>query len=229
MRKLLVFLVVLIALLVGLDIGGRALAESRAGEAIERQTRATAPAVTIHGFSFLVQAVAGHYSNITLTSSAVTAGPIDGINVTMQLYDVDFPLADALRGDTGQLTAAQARLTGAIADSQVSAALGQAGAVISAGPNGAIKVSGTASVAGRVVPVTAALVASFTAGVLRLDATDLEAAGLGVPNLAQLTKGLSLALPLTGLPFTVEAATLTASGSQLILTAIADNVRLAPA
>ncbi|MET3804510.1 hypothetical protein ABIB25_001505 [Nakamurella sp. UYEF19] len=226
MRKLLVFLVILIIVVVGIDIGGRAFAESKAGEAIAIQTGTTAPSVDIHGFSFLVQALRGKYSNITLTSSDVTAGPISGIGVTIDLYDVNFPIGDAVKGDTSNLTAAQAHVTGVIPDSQVTAALAQSGATISEGPGGAIRVAATVDIAGTRVPVTATLVPSFTAGTLRLDATNLTAAGVAVPNIAQLTRNLSLALPLKDLPFAVQAATLVSSGANLVLTASANDIRI---
>ncbi len=224
MRKLVIFLVVMLVLLVGVDLAGRAVAESKAGEAIANKTGTAAPAVHIHGFSFLVQAIPGHYSHISLNSSDVTAGPITGIAATVELYDVDFPLGDALKGDTSRLVAAQATLTGVLADSALTAALPQAGVTISPGTGGAIRVSTTATVLGRQVPVTADIVPSFRAGILHLDATGITAAGTTLPNATELTTKLSLELPLTGLPFTVGAATLTATGTDLVLTATATDV-----
>lgn len=226
MRRLLIFVVIVILLLVGIDIGGRALAESKAGEAIGTRTGTPAPAVHIHGFSFLVQALPGHYSNITLTSSDITVGPISGIGATMQLYTVDFPFGDAIKGDTTQLTAAQATLTAVITDAEIARAISQTGVTVSAGPGGAIRLSAGIAVAGRTVAVSADLVPSFASGVLRLDATGVSAAGIALPNVAELTRNLSLALPLGDLPFTVDAATLTASGPDLILTATANEVRV---
>jgi hypothetical protein len=231
-RKLLIFLVVLILLVVGVDIGGRAFAESKAGEAIATQTGTVAPSVHIHGFSFLAQALPGHYQNITLTSQDVAAGPITGIAATIELYDVDLPLGDALNGTASNLRAAQVRLHGEIPTSRISAAMTQTGVTITAGPGGAIRVGATVSVAGQQIPVTADLVASFSSGALHLDAKGLTAAGISLPsiaglNIADLARNLSLALPLRDLPFTVQAATLTASGTNLVLTAIANDVRIA--
>ncbi len=224
MRKLLILLAVLLLLVVGADIGGRAYAESKASDAIGAKSGTTAPSVVIHGFSFLAQALPGHYQNITLASSDVTAGPITGIDATIELYDVDFPLSDAVKGDTSSLTAAQATLRGVIGDSVITAAMGQKGVTLSAGSGGAIRASATISVGGQQVAVTADLVASYASGVLHLKANGLDAAGVTLPDVAQLTDGLSLSLPLKGLPFIVQAATLTASGSSLILTATANNV-----
>ena len=229
MRKLLISLFVLIVIVVGLDIGGRFYAESKASEAIGQQTGTAAPDVDIHGFSFLVQAIPGHYQHVTLTSHDVTAGPISGIAATIELYDVNYPLGDAIKGNSDNLTAAQATLTGVIPDSEVTAAMKQANVTISAGADGAIRLSTSISIAGHQIPVTADLVASYSDGTLHLDATGLTAAGISLSALTNLTKGLSLSLPLKDLPFTLDAATLTASGSNLILTASGNDVRVATA
>ena len=119
MRKLLIFVFVLIVIVVGLDIGGRYYAESQASKTIGEQTGTPDPAVDIHGFSFLVQAIPGHYQNVTLSSQDVTAGPITGIATTIELYDVHFPLGDAIKGNTDNLTAAHATLSGVVPGSSV--------------------------------------------------------------------------------------------------------------
>lgn len=223
---LLAVLLVLVLVVVGLDIGGRAFAESKAGETIATQTGTTAPDVTIHGFSFLAQALPGHYSQITVNSTDLKIGPVAGIAATVELYDVDFPLSDATKGNTSRLVAASATVKGVLSTTEVTRAIDRPGTAITAGPNGAIRLSSTVSVAGRSIPVTADLVASFDSGVLHLNATDLRAAGFALPDTADLTRDLSLALPLTGLPLQVDAATLTSAGSDLLLTANATNVRL---
>lgn len=229
MRKLVIFLGVLLVLVVGADVAGRAIAEARASEAIAGRTGIPAPSVDIHGFSFLVQAIPGRYTNISLASSDVTAGPITGIAATIELYDVDFPLGDAIRGETSNLTASSATVNGVIPDSALTSAIGRADTTVSAGPDGTIRLSTTVPVQGRSVPVTADLVASYDSGVLHLDATGLTAGGLPIPDVSQLTKQLSLELPLKDLPFTVEAANLRAYGTDLILTATANDVRIGSA
>jgi hypothetical protein len=228
-RKLVVFLGVLLVLVVGADVGGRAIAETRASEAIAGRTGLPAPSVDIHGFSFLVQAIPGRYSNISLASSDVTAGPITGIAARMELYDVDFPLGDAIRGDTSNLTAGSATVNGVIPDSALTSAIGRAGTTVSAGPDGTIRVSSAVGLEGQSIPVTADLVASYDSGVLRLNASGLTAGGLPIPEVSRLTKELSVELPLKNLPFTVEAANLRSSGTDLILTATANNVKIGSA
>ncbi len=228
MRKLLVLLAVLILLGVGADLAGRSLAESKAGESVARKTGTVAPAVDIHGFSFLAQALPGHYPQITLTSAGLTVGPVTGIATVVQLYDVTYPLADAVQGDTTRLTAGRATLNGTVPATVVAAVLtqtfGRPGVTISAGTDGSMRLGATASVAGRTVPVTAELTASFSGGVLHLTAGAVKAAGVAVPYLQQLARTLSVDLPLDKLPFRVTSATVSASGSDLVLTAAANDV-----
>jgi hypothetical protein len=225
-RKLVIALAVLLVLAVGADVAGRAIAESKAGEAIARKTGTSSTSVTIHGLSFLAQALPGHYSHISMSSPDLTAGPVTGIAATVELYDIDFPLSDALKGDTSQLTAGRAELIGTIPDSAITAALPQTGVTISAGKDGGVRLSTTVTVQGQPVPVTADVVASYRSGILHLDATGITAAGIALPNVAQLTRNLSLQLPLTGLPFTVETATVTAAGTNVLLSATARNITM---
>lgn len=229
MRKLLVFLVILIVLVVGADIAGRVIAQNKAATEISRQSGSATlgpTTVAIRGFSFLTQALPGHYQDITLQSSDVAVGPVTGIAATIELYDVQFPLSDALKGDTGNLVAGRVTLRGVLAASAVTSAIPQSGATVSAGTDGSIEVTAPVSIAGRSITVTADLLPSFSAGVLRLNAMNVRAAGISLPDVDSLTQNLSVALPLDKLPFAVDGATVTASGTDLVLSATAYNVRL---
>ena len=228
-RKLLVFLLIVVLLVVGADIAGRVIAQNEAATAISRQSGTATigrTTVAIHGFSFLAQAVPGRYQHITLTASDLTVGPVVGIAATIELYDGQFPLSDALQGNTDNLVTERATLRGEQATSAVTAAIPQSSAAISAGANGSIQVTAPVSISGRSITVTADLLPSFSAGVLRLNAMNVRAAGIPLPDVDALTRNLSVALPLDQLPFAVDGATVTSSGSNLVLTATAYNARL---
>ena len=228
-RKLLVVLLVLVVLVVGADIAGRAVAQNEAAAAISRQqgTAEIGPTkVGIHGFSFLAQALPGRYQHITLDAPDVTVGPVVGIATTIDLYDVGFPLSAALKGDTSELVAGRATLRGSMPTSAVTAAIKQSGATVSAGTGGSIQVTAPVSVLGRSVTVTADLLPSFSGGVLTMKAMNVRAAGIALPDVDQLADQLSVTLPLDTLPFEIAGATLTAEGSDLVLTATAYGVRL---
>lgn len=223
------FLFIVVLLVVGADIAGRVVAQNEAATAISRQSGTATvgrTTVAIRGFSFLAQAVPGRYQHITLTASDVVVGPVAGIAATMELYDVRFPLSDALKGNTGNLVAGRATLRGVLASTAVTSAIPQSGATISTGADGAIAVTAPVSIGGRTIPVTADLLPSFSAGVLRLNAMNVRAAGIPLPDVDSVTRQLSLTLPLDKLPFAVDGATVTSAGSDLVLTATAYDVRL---
>lgn len=229
MRALLITVLVLILLVVGADIAGRAIAESKAGEAIATQAHvSTAPDVSIHGFSFLAQALPGHYQKITVESGGIDLGPVPNVATVVDLYDVDFPLSDALDGDTTHLTAARADLRAAVPTASLATALQGQGITVSAGADGTIRLSATVKVAGRSVPVSADVTATFTGGRLHLAASAVKGAGVALPVSADvLARALSLDIPLTNLPVPITAASVSADGTGLIITAEAVNVSAA--
>jgi hypothetical protein len=82
-RKLVIWLVVVIALLVGLDFGARAFAESQAASQLQKRGFPTKPHVSIAGFPFLTQVITRHFGQITITSSNIPAGPITITSLTV--------------------------------------------------------------------------------------------------------------------------------------------------
>ena len=106
MRKFLIALIVLAALLLAADFGARAYAESRTADAVQAQLSLTAaPDVSIEGFPFLYHAVRGEYPQVIMTSSNIDNGPLPGIRAVLTLSQVTLPLRDAVSGDTSQLAA----------------------------------------------------------------------------------------------------------------------------
>jgi LmeA-like phospholipid-binding len=75
-RGWLITVVVIIAILVGVDFGARAYAESVVASKIEQQGLNTKPQVTIHGFPFLTQVASKDFRQVTIRASNVTDGPV---------------------------------------------------------------------------------------------------------------------------------------------------------
>lgn len=69
-------LVVIVAVLVGLDFAARAEAESVLASKIEQQGLTSKPDVTIDGFPFLTQVASKDFRRVTVTASNVSAGPV---------------------------------------------------------------------------------------------------------------------------------------------------------
>ena len=82
-RKALVWIIVVLALLVAADFGARAYAESVAATKLQQHGFPTKPHVSIGGFPFLTQVVTRHFSQITITSSNIPAGPLKITSMTV--------------------------------------------------------------------------------------------------------------------------------------------------
>jgi hypothetical protein len=75
-RIVVITVLVIVAVLIGLDFGARAVAESVMASKIEQQGLNTKPDVGIHGFPFLTQVASKDFREVTITASNVAAGPV---------------------------------------------------------------------------------------------------------------------------------------------------------
>lgn len=227
MRKWLILLVVLVLLVVGVDLGGRVFAESKAGEAIGARTGMTAVDVDIHGFSFLAQALPGNYSHITLTAPDQAVGTMTGLTTVLDLYGVRLPLSDAVRGDVNSLTADRADLKLTIPTATLGAALGYPGLTISPGAaDDEITMQIPVTVQGHRVNPKATFKAQVVGTNLRLAATSLEGVASS-PELDKVLSGISLDLPLTDLPVRITGASVAALPGAVQVSAQAEHVSVA--
>nr|WP_206039910.1 LmeA family phospholipid-binding protein [Rhodococcus sp. HNM0563] len=85
-RKLIYGLVVLVGLALLVDFGAAAWSEYRLSRALrEGGALESDPAVTIHGFPFLLQARNGHYENVEITADRVPTDMLGDITVEANL------------------------------------------------------------------------------------------------------------------------------------------------
>jgi len=75
-RKALIWILSILVLLVALDFGARAFAESEAATQIQKQGFPKKPNVSIAGFTLLTQIITRNFQQITITSSNIPAGPV---------------------------------------------------------------------------------------------------------------------------------------------------------
>ena len=109
MKRLIIGLIVLVGVLVGVDFGAAALAES----AVSRQMREQIglpddPDVRINGFPFLTQALTGRYSSIDLSAGRLRVGELQEVEVVAELRGVDAPLSEVLWSGPKSLRVAEA-------------------------------------------------------------------------------------------------------------------------
>jgi len=231
-RKFLVTLVVLAALLVAADFGARVYAESRTADAVQAQLgTATAPDVSIEGFPFIYHAVRGEYPQVILTASNIDNTLLPGIRAELTLSTVTLPLRDAMSSDPSNLAAQATSLQVLIPLTSLAAAL-QNDLTLSAAPDGSLAVSTTVTVAGQPFAVSGTATLTVADDTLTLTVGSLTAAGIDLTPVVQaaadaLAVGLSRSFALTGLPFTVTQAAVTVSGSDVVVTATTGPVHLA--
>jgi hypothetical protein len=72
----LVTIVVIVAVLLGLDFGARAVGESVIASKIQQQGLQSKPSVSIGGFPFLTQVASRDFSHVTISAVDVSAGPV---------------------------------------------------------------------------------------------------------------------------------------------------------
>ena len=231
-RKLVITVIILLALLVAADFGARAYAESRTADAIKAEVGTdVTPDVSIEGFPFLWHAVQGTYPQVVISATTTSADSIPGVRAVAELETVNLPLRDALAGSAANLTAQSANVRALIPLDSLAAALGRPDLTLSAGPDGGIVAAATLDVLGESIPVTGAATVSITNGRLMLTVEHLSAAGIDLTPVASaaadvLAGQLSTSLSLAGLPFAITDAVAAVRGTDLVLTVTTGAFRL---
>jgi hypothetical protein len=82
-RKWLIWIVVIVVVLVGLDFGAKAFAENKIASQIQSHGFAAKPSVSIAGFPFLAQVATRDIHQITISSSNIKAGPVTVTSLTV--------------------------------------------------------------------------------------------------------------------------------------------------
>ncbi len=85
LRTVTIVVIAVLVVLVGLDFGGRALAENIMASQIKDQGFPKKPNVSIQGFPFLTQVITRDFRDININSTNITEGPllISSVNATM--------------------------------------------------------------------------------------------------------------------------------------------------
>lgn len=221
MKRLIVGLVVLVGVLVGVDFGAAALAES----AVSRQMReqiglADDPDVRINGFPFVTQALAGRYSSIDVTADRLQVGELQEVEIVAQLRDVDAPLSEVLGSGPTSLRVAEAdgtvrvgtddieRLLGSVDRLRIESldadALEQAvedgadASLADVDPDTVARLVGTTAVRGEDTEVSVIVALDLADGLVRIVPRDIR---IGGPDAPPLPEAVQAAL---GDRFTVE-------------------------
>lgn len=215
-KKLLTALVVLALLAVGLDRGGVLVAERVAGSSLQSsQGLAQRPEVSIDGFPFLDQVARGAYDRIEVRARDVPLG--DAADpVALRLARLDVVLVDVETSrDFDRFDVRRARASALISYADLSEVFG---VELSFAGDGRLTVRGAFRVLGQDVEPEVTVAPAVVDGALRLGEISVAGAADVLGGVAEvLDEVLGVALPLQGIPFSVEVDDLSAQREGLVL------------
>jgi hypothetical protein len=237
----LVVLLILAALVVVADRVGATVAEQRlvaavTDEASARGVTADSTEVSIGGFPFLTQVARGRYDEITIDMREARSGELRVEQLLVTAFGVKADTADLLSGDP-KATADRVTGTAVIDWAQLPKLLDYAGLGVGdatfARAGDGVRVRGTATLAGRPLPLAAT--ARFTVnddGQLRVQVSDAEIEGVTLNPALQgplddLQRRLSIPVDVPPMPFGMKLDEVRAEAEGLAVTATARDVPIA--
>jgi hypothetical protein len=203
-KALLITLVALLGLAVVADRIAVGVAEDRVAEAIEQRGElAGTPDVSIDGWPFLTQVVAGDYEDVRIRLSAADLGQPEGTTADVRLTGLHVPLSDLVGGSVEEIPVDRIDGTVTLSYELLSRELGTDTTLVPEGDG--LRLTKTVEVLGYEVPLTAV-------GTVTLDGQDLvievdEAGVAGVDLPGAVVRAASDALDLRyaiELPFGLE-------------------------
>lgn len=230
MRRLLIVLVVLAALLVVADRVGVVVAENRLAGQIQHQLALDSkPDVSIRGIPFLTQAISGTYKDIRVTLPDVDAGDVQNVTVDARLQGAHVPLSAALRGSVDQIPVNQISGTVLIPYDQLAKASGVSGLKITR-EGDSLRLTGSVQVLGQPIQVEAVGRVAVDNGRIAINAEQAKVAGIPVPQavLDQAVKLLSFRVQPQNLPLNLRVTAVRPADDGLEVDAVSDDVVLRP-
>jgi LmeA-like phospholipid-binding len=205
-------LVVIVAVLVGLDFAARAEAESVLASKIEQQGLTSKPDVTIDGFPFLTQVASKDFRRVTVTASNVSAGPVTITTVNATATQIRISSYSFSSGTISNLSGT-ARISFASLGNTLAAQFGALGSLLK-GAGLQLAYAGPDEVRATINLVVTS--ASATWRVTRLSGSALGVSLVGSSGLptsvVDSVQNLTLHLPKLPLGLTVNGVAVTPSG-----------------
>lgn len=226
MKALLVVLVVLLGLAVVADRVAVGVAEDRVAEAIaQRGDLAGTPEVSIDGWPFLTQAVAGDYRDVRVQLTAADLDEPEGTTADVRLHGVHVPLSDVLGGSVTQIPVDRIDGTVTLSYALLSRELGTDTELVPEGEG--LRLTKTIRVLGYEVPLTAVGTVSLDGQELVIEVDGASAAGVDLPDrvVDAASDALDLRYPIE-LPFGLELTGVTPGEDGVHVTAGATDTVL---
>jgi hypothetical protein len=241
---LFVLLLVVVGLLVAVDRVGAAAAENLiADQAAKEMTArhistAQRPDVSVGGFPFLTQVLAGRYDKVTIRLKEPATDRVKLESLTMTAAPVHAPLR-TITSHQGQVTADVVTGTATLTWAEVTKLLEVAGApgidpssVELNVVDNQIRLRIPFAARGFEGAITATGSLAVTGGKVRVNLTNVAAEGANVPPLVtqlikSATKNVTLSLNIPNMPYDMKVNKVETTATGIVATASADHVRLA--
>jgi hypothetical protein len=103
-RGCLISLIVIVAVVVGIDFAARWVAEDRVSAALQSSLDLpNPPDVDIRGFPFLLQALDGRYDDVGLSAPGISYGELRDLTLTADLSGVSLPVANLVNAQVREI------------------------------------------------------------------------------------------------------------------------------
>jgi DUF2993 family protein len=230
MRRLVVVVIVLLALLAVVDRVGVLVAQSVLASQIKDQLELDqTPDVSIRGIPFLTQAVRGDYGDVRVQLPDVDAGSLQNIAVDARLQGVKVPLSDAIKRQIDQVPVDRISGTLDIRYAELARASGISGLTITRAGD-SLRLTGSVRVLGRQLAASAVGRVEVRGNDIAINAEQAEVAGVPVPQVAldAAARLLSFKVSPTNLPLSLRITSVDIGDDALFVSAVSDDVVLRP-
>ena len=220
MRRLVLLLLILLTLLVGVDRVAVHLAETGVAEQAQQSgSLRNRPAITIHGFPFLTQALRGRYGRIDISATDLDRGGVRVARLEATLHGAEVPLRDAVSGSVTSIPVSGLDATALVTFADLAHRSSVVGLTIQ--PEGAlVRVTGRVTVLGMTVRVSALSQVTLKGTRIAVTARSVKVLGQSTPAvLGALTGALDLLVPVGTLPYDLKLTRLKVTSNGVLLTA----------
>jgi hypothetical protein len=212
-RRLVIIVVVLVALLVVLDRVAVVEADHVVAARIQTQEHLPSrPSVSIGGFPFLTQALGGTYDDVTLTVHDFRRSVVAVDTISVTLHGVHVPLGSVFSQHLSSVPVDSATARVLLSYDDMNAYLRPKGATVPPPGDGQVRISGSVTVAGQQLSASGTATIDVTSDSLLLRAAN----------------AVSIAIPLAGLPFGISLQSAKATNRGIQVTATAQGLVLHP-
>jgi hypothetical protein len=225
MRKLLIGVIILAALLVAADRISVAVAENQISDRLSTAYGlAGKPGVTITGFPFLTQVVTGDYQQIDVSANKVSAGGAVLYHLNVRLTGVHATVSQVLGSGSSMVTADRASGSAMVGFDTVDHRLPGGFRLHPDGKN--LSVSGKLAIGGARIPVSATVALGVSGSGISVTPVHMSVPGVATLPSAYSSR-LRVVVPLSALPLHLRLTSVHVTPDGLRIGAAARHVRFA--